>query len=138
MALRPTLFFTGNAESALNHYAAALGGVPEFTRFGGSPAASDVPDDYRNKVLYGIVRSPLGDVAGMDAPPERAGEAGSNFAIALEVDDEQKAADVFAKLAEDGTVLMPFEQTFFARKFGMGIDKFGVRWMVTVLAPVAA
>jgi PhnB protein len=138
MALRPTLFFRGDAESALTHYATALGGVAEFTRFGGSPAAGDVPADYRDKILYGIVRSPHGDLAGMDAPPERGGQAGSNFAIALDVDDEQTAAGVFATLAEGGTVLMPFEETFFARKFGMGIDKFGVRWMVSVPAPVAA
>jgi PhnB protein len=68
----------------------------------------------------------------MDAPPGREGTPGGNFAIAVDVDDEQRAADVFAKLAADGTVLMPFETTFFARKFGMINDKFGVRWMVNV------
>ena len=32
---------------------------------------------------------------------------------------------------------MPFEETFFARKFGMAADKFGVRWMVSVAAVTA-
>jgi len=68
----------------------------------------------------------------MDAPPGREGKPGDNFAIAVDVDDEGRAANVFAKLAADGTVLMPFEATFFARKFGMANDKFGVRWMVHV------
>ena len=39
---------------------------------------------------------------------------------------------MFVKLAEDGEIMMPFEPTFFARKFGMANDKFGVRWMVSV------
>jgi PhnB protein len=84
------------------------------------------------KVLYGTLRSPYGDVNVMDAPPGREGAAGDNFAIAVDVDDERRAADVFAKLAADGTVLMPLEGTFFARKFGMTNDKFGVKWMVNV------
>ncbi len=42
------------------------------------------------------------------------------------------AADVFAKLAADGSTLMPFEPTFFARKFGLTNDRFGVEWMVSV------
>ena len=48
-----------------------------------------------------------------------------------------RAAQIFAKLADGGETIMPFEPTFFARKFGMTSDKFGVRWMVAV-APVGA
>jgi uncharacterized glyoxalase superfamily protein PhnB len=76
MPLRPALTFAGNAESAIAHYRAALGGTPEIIRFAGSPAENDVP--------------------------------------------------------AHGAVLMPFEKTFFAQKFGMTTDKFGVRWMVSV------
>jgi PhnB protein len=132
MSLRPNLMFAGNAESALTHYRAALGGELEIIRFAGSPAEEHVPADWSTKVLYGAVHSPYGEVNVMDAPPGREGTPGDNFAIAVDVDDEHRAADVFAKLAADGTVLMPFEKTFFARKFGMANDKFGVRWMVNV------
>ena len=132
MSLRPNLMFRGNAETVLTHYRAALGGELEIVRFAGSPAESEVPADWSTKVLYGTVHSPYGDVNVMDAPPGREGTPGDNFAIAVDVDDEGRAADVFAKLSADGTVLMPFEATFFARKFGMANDKFGVRWMVHV------
>jgi PhnB protein len=124
--------FTGNAEIALTHYRAALGGELEIIRFAGSPAEDDVPAHWSAKVLYGTVHTPYGDVNVMDAPPGREGSPGDNFAIAVDIDDEQRAADVFDKLAADGTVLMPFEPTFFARKFGMTNDKFGVKWMVNV------
>ena len=132
MPLRPALTFAGNAESALAHYSAALGGNPEIVRFGGTPAEKDVPAQWSSKVLYGALHSPYGDVSVMDAPPGREGTPGDNFAIAIDLDDEQKAIDVFDKLSAAGAVLMPFEKTFFAQKFGMATDKFGVRWMVSV------
>ena len=132
MTLRPNLMFAGNAELALTHYRGALGGNLEIIRFAGSPAAASVPADWGPKLLYGTVHSPYGDVNVMDAPPGHEGTRGENFAIAVDVADEQLAADVFAKLAADGNVLMPFETTFFARKFGMTNDKFGVKWMVNV------
>jgi PhnB protein len=114
MALRPNLMFAGNAESALTHYHAALGGDLEIVRFAGSPAAEAVPEEWGAKVLYGTLHSPFGDVNIMDAPPGREGRPGDNSAIAVDIDDEQLAADVFTKLGADGTVLMPFEPTLCA------------------------
>jgi uncharacterized glyoxalase superfamily protein PhnB len=43
MPLRPNLMLTGNAEIALTHYHAALGGKLEIIRFAGSPAEEHVP-----------------------------------------------------------------------------------------------
>ena len=134
--MRPNLNFAGNAADVLAHYRAALGGELDIMRFAGSPVAEGVPAEWADKILYGRLRTPFGDIDVMDAPPGRESEIGGNVAIAIDVDDEERATRVFAKLAEDGDVLMPFEETFFARKFGMTNDKFGVRWMVSV-APAA-
>lgn len=137
MQMRPNLNFNGCADDVLAHYKAALGGELEITRFAGSPAAEFVPAEFGDKILYGRLRTPFGEIDVMDAPPGRASEVGGNVAIAVDIDDEEQAVRVFAKLAEDGNIVMPFEQTFFAYRFGMVNDKFGVRWMVNV-APVAA
>jgi PhnB protein len=134
--LNPNLFFAGNAEEVLGHYRAALGGEIEIIRFAGTPAEDFAPPEWKNKVLYGALHSGFGDVAVMDAPPGREGKAGSNFAISINLDDEDRAAVIFAKLASDGEISMPFETTFFAKKFGMTTDKYGVKWMVNV-APTA-
>ena len=136
MHMRPNLNFAGCAADVLAHYQAALGGDLQIMRFGSSPAAESVPPEWTDKVLYGRLITPYGELDAMDAPPGRAGEIGGNVAIAIDVDDDDRAAEIFAKLADGGDVLMPFEQTFFARKFGMTADKFGVRWMVSV-APVS-
>jgi PhnB protein len=136
MALRPTLNFAGNAAEVIAHYQAALGGETEIVHFAASPVAEFVPPEWGEKIIYGRVRSPFGDVDVMDAPPGRESAVGGNVAISIDIADEADAERIFTKLAEDGSVLMPFEPTFFARKFGMTNDKFGVRWMIAV-APLA-
>jgi PhnB protein len=136
MQMRPNLNFAGNAADVLAHYQSALGGSLEITRFGGSLPAEHVPPGWENKILYGRLSTPYGEVDVMDAPPGRESPIGGNVAIAIDVDDEARAAEIFEKLAESGAIMMPFEETFFARRFGMTNDKFGVRWMVSV-APVA-
>jgi len=49
------------------------------------------------------------------------------------VPDEAEAERVFAALGEGGLVTMPLETTFWAPKFGMLQDRFGVGWMVSVM-----
>ncbi len=110
----------------------ALGGDVAVTRFAGSPAAEHVPADWGAKVLYGAVHSPYGQVNVMDAPPGREGKPGDNFAIAVDAADEASGARIFERLIAGGDVLMPFEETLFALKFGMLTDRFGIRWMVNV------
>lgn len=129
------LMFNGNAEEALEHYRNALGGAVEIMRFEGSPAAEFVPADWKNRVLYGTLRSPLGIVHAMDAPPGRGPETtGDNFAIGVYPENGDHTDTVFTKLGSDGTVIMPLEKTFWSPRFGMLTDKFGIKWMVSQAA----
>jgi len=128
--LTTSLFFNGNAEEVLEYYRSALGGELEIRRFGDTPAAESVPPEWTNKLIYGLLRSPLGNLAAMDAPPQRAGEPGGSFGLSLETQNEAQAEEIFAKLSAGGEVTMPLERTFWAKKFGMCTDKFGIKWMV--------
>lgn len=132
MSTTPYLIFTGNSEDALAHYQDALGGELEIARYASAPAGSPVSPGWADKVMHGSLRSPLGNVNVMDAPPDRAGTHGDNFAIGIRTDDEAQAATAFLRLSTGGKVLMPFEKTFFAKKFGMCADKFGIKWLVQV------
>ena len=129
MQLNPYLHFTGNAEEALQHYRSALGGEVTIMRFEGTPAAEHVPPDCVKKVMHGQLDSPLGVVMASDAM-ERPTRAGENFSISLQVESEAQAEALFSKLSEGGTVTMPLDKTFWAAKFGVLVDKFGVSWMV--------
>jgi PhnB protein len=137
MHMRPNLNFAGYAADVLDYYQTAFGGQTEVTRWAGTIPDEHVPAGWGDKILYARLVTPFGEIDVMDAPPGRESPLTGNIAIAVDIDDDDRAADIFNKLAAGGDVLMPFEQTFFARKFGMTADKFGVRWMITV-APVAA
>ena len=54
------------------------------------------------------------------------------FSMAIDVPTESQAERIFNVLSENGGVIMPLEKTFWAPKFGMLQDPFGVSWMVSV------
>jgi PhnB protein len=136
--LIPSLAFAGNAEEVLTAYQNALGGTLELARFRGTPAEAMAPAAWLDKILYGSLHSQYGVVSAMDAPPGHQGTPGDNFSITVQLEDEAQAARIFAALADGGKITMPFEATFYAKKFGMLKDRFGTAWMVQVPAVVHA
>ena len=55
------------------------------------------------------------------------------FSLSLTVPTEAEAERVFAALSQGGSVTMPLMTTFWAPKFGMLDDRFGVSWMISVV-----
>ena len=72
-----------------------------------------------------------------DDPRPDAAAAGGNISLAIGLDDPVRAKEIFGNLAQDGSVVMPLEKTYWAEAFGMVIDKFGVKWMVNCDTPKA-
>jgi PhnB protein len=130
MKLSPYPAFNGDCEAAFRFYEQTLGGkITEMVRYAGSPMQDQVPAEMQEKVMHARIQ--IGDriLMGSDAPPGRY-EKPSGFSISLETSDEAEADKVFATLAEGGTVHMPIQKTFWARRFGMLADRFGIPWMV--------
>ena len=124
------LNFDGTCEEAFRFYEKTFGArIEAMGTFGDSPAAAQVPDEWRRKIIHAWLT--VGDTVLMasDAPPERY-EQPKGIWISLSVDTPAEAERIFAALGENGTVRMPMEQTFFARRFGMAVDRFGIPWMV--------
>ena len=65
-----------------------------------------------------------------DTPPGMEFDAGTNINLCLNGPDMDKLSGWYAALGEGGQVEMPLTPTFFADKFGMVADKFGVSWMI--------
>jgi PhnB protein len=66
---------------------------------------------------------------GSDAPPDHF-EKTQGMSVALQVNDPIEAERIFAALADNGTVRMPIQPMFWAIRFGMLTDRFGIPWMV--------
>jgi PhnB protein len=52
------------------------------------------------------------------------------FSLSLQMKDVAEAERVFNELTKDGRVVMPLEKTFWAARFGVLVDRFGVPWQV--------
>ena len=66
----------------------------------------------------------VGDGDNQNQPPF------TGFALALRADDVQQAQQFLDRLAEGGSVLMPMTETFFAQRYAIVTDPFGVTWKV--------
>jgi PhnB protein len=130
MQLSPYLRFNGQCEAAFKFYERSLGGkIEAMMTHEGTPAAGQVPADWRKKILH--VRLVVGDQAlmGSDCPPDRY-EKPQGFSVSLDVKTPAEAERLFLALAEGGTVQMQLQQTFWAARFGMVVDRFGTPWMI--------
>jgi PhnB protein len=91
--------------------------------------AEQGPPEWRNKIMH--ARLTVGDAVlmGSDSPPDHFEEM-KGFYVALNIEAPADAERIFHALAENGTVRMPLQETFWAARFGMLVDQFGVPWMI--------
>ena len=130
MQLNTYLSFNGQCEAAFRFYEQCLGGKIEgIHTYGDSPMAGQVPADWAKRVMHVTLK--VGDQAimGADAPPQFF-EKPAGFSVSINVKGVAEAERVFAALSQNANVKMPLQETFWAARFGMLIDQFGVPWMV--------
>jgi len=128
--ISPYLSFNGQCEAAFRFYEKCLGGkLGEIFRYAGTPVAEQVPADWQNKVMHGSLA--IGDhvLMGSDVAPGRY-ERPKGFSLSLQMKSTAQAERIFDLLAKDGTVMMPLEKTFWAARFGMLVDQFGIPWLI--------
>jgi len=135
MLVQPYLFFDGRCEEAVNYYQRTLGAKVEMLmRYKESPEPPPpgmVPPGSENKIMH--MSMTIGDSTVMGSDGNCAGKPEfQGFSLSLTVKDAAEADRVFGALADGGKVQMPLAKTFFAPRFGMVADRFGVGWMVIV------
>ena len=136
MQLNPYLSFDGQCEAAFNFYKDALGGeIPFMMRYQDSPMAEQTPPEWRGKIMHARLVAGGNVLMGSDAPPDRYRPM-QGFSVTLSIEEPPEADRVFHALAAGGTVTMPIQETFWARRFGMLTDRFGTPWMVNCEKPM--
>lgn len=130
------LFFGGRCEEALEFYRTAVGAqIDMISHFNESPEPhppGKLPPGFENKVMHATFR--IGNTTLMASDGSSEGLNFSGFSLSLAVPTEAEADRTFAALADGGQVLMPLGKTFWSPCFGMLTDRFGIGWMVTVVA----
>ena len=135
MKIEPYLFFDGRTEEALAFYRSAVGAeVTMLMRYRESPDPPPpgmLPPGSENRVMHASMK--IGDANVMCSDGSCGGAPSfQGFSLTYNASSEAEADRVFAALSQGGQVTLPLGKTFFAPKFGMCSDKFGVGWMVIV------
>jgi PhnB protein len=125
-----SLSFDGQCEAAFRFYERCFGGkITLLLTWADSPVAKDAPPEWGAKILHASLL--VGDIAiaGSDALP-KGYERPRGFNLLLGLSDPQEAERLFDALAEGGTVSVPLQETFWAKRYGWVTDRFGIPWTV--------
>jgi len=132
------LFYNGKCQEAFKYYEQLLGAkIVAMLTNADTPMASECPAERLGNIVH--ARITIGDavIMGSDAPPDRYHEQ-AGFTVTLNVETSEEAERIFAGLSDGGHAFMPMEETFFAHRFGMCNDRFGIPWMVLHEKPMGA
>lgn len=127
----PYLSFDGRCREAFEFYAETLGGeIRDMISHGETPVGEHVSPEWQDKIINAYLVVDGAELMGADTPPEMGQVTPVGFSVSIQIDDEARATRIFNAFAEGGTVMMPLEATFWARKFGMVTDRYGTPWMI--------
>jgi PhnB protein len=128
MMVNPYLSFPGTCEEAFKFYETVLDGKITFSMtYGQSP--TETPEDWKGKIMHATLT--IGDsvLMGSDATPQHYTKTAGTW-VSISLNDVEKADAIFTALADGGQVTMAIQQTFWAKRFGMTTDRFGIPWMI--------
>jgi len=130
MEMSTYLSFKGDCEAAFALYERCFGAQPgSIFRYAGSPMAGQVPSDWQDKVMHGSLTIGNQVLMGGDVAPHSY-EQPRGFSLSIAIASVGDAERIFRELAEGGSVKLPLEPTFWAARFGMVVDRFGIPWMI--------
>jgi PhnB protein len=127
MKLYTQLNFGGNCEEAFRFYEKHLGGT--ITMMMTQSQAPGAPKGAGNAIIHAKMNIGETVLIANDVPGSIFQKMRSVY-LYLSVDSSAEAERVHALLAEGGEVFMPMEETFYATRFSMLRDRFGVSWTV--------
>lgn len=139
MQFIPYLNFDGTCKEAMEFYAETLRAeIESMFTFAGTPAEEYVKPEHKGQIMHASLRLNgqtvlmASDAGGM--PHEKP----AGMSVSIVMDDTPEAERIFATLAEGGTVTMPMDKTFWAERFGMCVDRYGIPWMINSGMPADA
>jgi PhnB protein len=116
----------------MRFYERALDGKIEIMMSGAdSPMAAEMPKESAHLIMHARLALKDGGLlfAG-DCPQHIPYEGIKGVSITLNYETIVEAQKVFNALADGGQVTMPMQPAFWAKTWGMLVDKFGTPWIV--------
>jgi len=106
------------------------GNIEAMQTHGESPLRDHVDASWHERILHAQLRIENAIIMGSDTPPDWSTKPQGIY-VSVQIDDANKAENIFQQLASGGHIQMALEKTFWAERFGMVQDKFGTPWMIS-------
>ena len=137
LVLNPYISFKNQARDAMTFYQSVFGGDLQIDTFGSFEGMVQDPAD-SDLVMHAQLNAPGGLVLmAADTPSGMDYSKPAGISVSISGDEEATLQTYWDKLAEGGTVVMPFDTPPWGGRFGMLTDRFGIDWMVALSAPAA-
>ena len=141
--LNAYLIFNGNCRQAMEFYKQCLGGelhMAPYSEMPGQPAGeaggcSDFPKEAKDWIMHARLTNDSMVLMASDTRPGIPIQQGNNFFISINCGSIKEAEKLFNALGQKGEATMPLQETFFALRFGMLTDQFGIKWMLNLDKP---
>ena len=128
--LYPNLTFNGECEAAFKYYEVNFRGQITFMMtYENTPMDLQAPPEWRKKISHATFAIGDNRFSGSDAMPGQY-QKPQGFALQFNLNDSAEADRIFSALAENGAVQMPLQETFWALRFGVVVDQFGIPWVI--------
>jgi PhnB protein len=131
-AIQPYLHFEDNCKDAMQYYQSIFGGDLEIMPIGDSPAKEHFPEALHHQILHSSLRRGNFNLMASDMCGQGDLNQGNSVQFNLDCTSEAEIRSLFEKLSADGIVHQPLEEQFWGDLFAMVVDKFGVRWMLSL------
>ena len=131
--LNPYISFAGDARPAMEFYKEVFGGTLRVNTYGdfGQAEAGDAAD----KIMHSMLETDSGfTLMGADTPPGMEHKPGNNISVSVSGDDADELRGYWEKLSGNGTISVPLAKQMWGDTFGMCTDRFGITWMVNIIA----
>jgi PhnB protein len=128
--LNPYLSFRTEAREAMEFYRDVLGGELDISVFGDLPDMVQDPSQ-NDLVMHAQLTTPDGLVLmGSDTPSGMHYEAPAGISVSLSGNTQARTQEVWDRLVDGGTIVMPLDTPPWGGTFGMLVDRFGIAWML--------
>ena len=129
------LNFNGNALEAVNFYADAFhADRQQVLRFGDAPGDPGFPmsEETKKRVMHTFLDIGGSRVMFSDVPEGMELTMGDNVSLVVGFTDPEELKQAFEKLRAGGTVRMELQETFWTKRYGFVVDRFGIGWQLSL------
>jgi PhnB protein len=128
------LIFDGNCREAMTFYGNCLGAQLDLMPFSDGQCG-EIPQEAKDRIMHARLSKGTAVLMASDTMPGMPFQQGNNFSVSINCESQQEIEKLFTGLGEKGKITMPLQQTFWAARFGMLTDQFGINWMFNFEQP---